>query len=331
MNYMGIDVHSGSCEFAVINESGNVLEQSSFQTSLENLIEVAEKVKKPLNIVFEEGELAGWLYRGLLGYADDIVVADPVHNRLIYGSDQKSDKLDPVKLANLLRGGFINRVHHSSDEHHIQFKQTVLSYHDVSKQLTRFKNKLKSYYRKCGVIIRGQSIYNPDNRERYLSMLQDCMIVENYHGMVDFFIEKKDELEKMIKRESRRYPQIKKFTTIPGVGIITAATFYAIIETPHRFHNKQSLWSYAHLGKASYESGDKERKRRQKKGNRLLKYVILQVITNSKRSRNNPFRKKYLDEVLIKKKDPRLAKRISGRSLLTTMWTMWKNGESYKA
>ena len=111
MNYMGIDVHSGSCEFAVINESGNVLEQSSFQTSLENLIEVAEKVKKPLNIVFEEGELAGWLYRGLLGYADDIVVADPVHNRLIYGSDQKSDKLDPVKLANLLRGGFINRVH----------------------------------------------------------------------------------------------------------------------------------------------------------------------------------------------------------------------------
>ncbi|MCH8012124.1 MAG: hypothetical protein IIA61_09295 [Candidatus Marinimicrobia bacterium] len=77
-------------------------------------------------------------------YVDQVVVADRWHNRLIYGADQKYDLLDASKLVHLLRGQFIHPVHHTHDPEREEFKNLVLTYHDVTKQLTRFKNKLKA-------------------------------------------------------------------------------------------------------------------------------------------------------------------------------------------
>ena len=116
---------------------------------------------------------------------------------------------------------------------------------------------------------------------------------------------------------------------IPGVGIVTATTFFTIVDNPHRFSRKQQLWSYAHLGKAVHQSGSYEVTKRQRKGNRLLKYVIKIAAGDAARQKVNEFTRAYIRMVNIQHKEPKLAYRILARKLATIMWTMWKRNQPY--
>ncbi|MBU4444910.1 IS110 family transposase [bacterium] len=330
MKYIGLDVHSDHINCAVIDEQGNLIYHDCFNTSLKNLINLSEKLKHPLSLVYEEGELADWLYQGLRSSFEEIVVADPIENRLIYGGDQKSDPIDPLKLATLLRGGFINPVHHTWDHHRSQFKQLVFAYHDMAKQVTRTKNKIKAYYRKQGIIIKTDSVYHPDKRTLFIKESRHPEIIEKYYQFLDLFQQEKNRFERTLKKESRHYPIIRRFLKIPGVGIVTATTFFTIIDDPNRFARKQQLWSYAHLGKSVHQSGNYEVTRRQRKGNRLLKYVIKIAAGDAVRQKTNEFTRAYIRMVNIQQKEPKLAYRIIARKLATIMWTMWKNNQSYK-
>ncbi|HCK99144.1 MAG TPA: IS110 family transposase [Candidatus Marinimicrobia bacterium] len=330
MKYIGLDVHSSHINCAVIDEQGNLIHHDCFNTSLENLINLSENLKHPLSLVYEEGELADWLFQGLRSSFEEIVVADPIENRMIYGGDQKSDPIDPLKLATLLRGGFINPVHHTWDHHRSQFKQLVFAYHDMAKQVTRTKNKIKAYFRKQGMIIKTDSVYHPDKRALFINESRHPEIIEKYYQFLDLFQNEKNRFERTLKKEARRYPIIGRFLKIPGAGIVTTTTFFTIVDDPHRFDHKQQLWSYAHLGKSVHQSGNYEVTRRQRKGNRLLKYVIKIAAGDAVRQKTNEFTKAYIHMVNIQHKEPKLAYRIIARKLLTIMWTIWKNNQSYK-
>ncbi len=69
-------------------------------------------------------------------------------------------------------------------------------------------------------------------------------IIEKYYQFLDLFQQEKDRFERTLKKEARCYPIIGRFLKIPGVGIVTATTFFTIIDDPHRFDHKQKLWSY---------------------------------------------------------------------------------------
>jgi len=329
MKYIGLDVHSTHINCAVIDEQGNLIHHDCFNTSLKNLINLSEKLKHPLSLVYEEGELADWLFQGLRSSFEEITIADPIENRMIYGGDQKSDPIDPLKLATLLRGGFINPVHHTWDHHRSQFKQLVFAYHDMAKQVTRIKNKLKAYYRKQGIIIKTDSVYHPNNRAKFMKRCRHLEIIEKYYQFLDLFQHEKDRFEKSLKKESRCYPVIRRFLKIPGVGIVTATTFFTIIDDPHRFNHKQQLWSYAHLGKATHQSGNFEITKHQRKGNRLLKYVLKIAAGDAVRQKTNEFTRAYIRMVNIQQKESKMAYRIIARKLATIMWTMWKNNQPY--
>jgi transposase len=329
MKYIGLDVHSDHINCAVIDEQGNLIYHDCVPTSLKNLITLSEKLKHPLSLVFEEGELADWLCQGLHFHFEKITVADPIENRLIYGGDQKNDPIDPLKLATLLRGGFINPVHHTLDHHRSQFKQLVFAYHDMAKQVTRIKNKLKAYFRKQGIIIKSDKPYHPHNRPHFLEQCRHPQIIQKYYQLLDLFQKEKNQFERKLKKESHRYPIIRRFMKIPGVGIVTATTFFTIVDDPHRFARKQQLWSYAHLGKSVHQSGNYEVTKHQRKGNRLLKYVIKIAAGDAVRQKTNEFTQAYIRMVNFQHKEPKLAYRILARKLATIMWTMWKYNQSY--
>lgn len=330
MKYMSLEVSTKSLECAVVNESGDLLQRSTLPVSLRTVRDVIKTVRGSVALVFEEGELAGWLYRNLIHDVDQIIVADPWYNRLIYDTDNKSDNLDVVKLLKLFRGGFIQPVHHTYDEERAEFKRLVFAYHDTNKQLTRSKNQIKSQYRLQGIIVKGKAVYSEERRDEYLSRVPADKIIRSYYERVDMLRSQKGWVKKEVKRRSRAYPEIAWFDELPGVGLIAAATYYAVIDDPHRFNRKQQIWSYSHLGKGSYQSGNTMLNRKQKRGNRWLKHIALNAATRAIRSKPNPYRSQYIELVEIKGKSPWLAKRIVARHILTTMWVMWKKGEQYR-
>jgi transposase len=132
------------------------------------------------------------------------------------------------------------------------------------------------------------------------------------------------------KAQAKRYPEIRLFNALPGIGFIHSATISAILETPYRFSNKRKVWMYAGLGLMSRSSGGKlSSEKLTTDYNRLLKCTVIQAAEAAVRTKDNPFRQKYLDMTLLQGIPPHRARLTVARQMLATMWAMWKKGEKY--
>ena len=328
--YIGIDAHCKYCDIAVVDEKGKLLWQRSVKTSAENLIEAVKQVKGERAVVVEESTLAGWLYRTLSPYCDEFQVSDPQHNDAIAKSEKKSDRYDAHMLAQLYRGNFTKAVHHSLDMRHLELKEAVQHYHDSVNQVVRWKNKLKALYRKHGILSLSDGVYDPVEGLKYVKLLPDPTSRERANDTLHVIksLERVTlKVQRRMKRLGSHNAAVEMFEDIPGVGPVVATTAVAIIETPYRFPDKRHLWSYSGLGIAKSESGGKSAKgHASKKGNRLLKKVLMQAALSAS-STDSRFGRRYQE---LKQRGTSIAQRTVARSILATMYAMWKTGELYR-
>jgi transposase len=329
-HYIGIDAHCEYCDIAVVNEGGKLVSHRSVRTSGENLIEAVCGVKDRRIVIIEESTLAGWLQRTLSPYADHIAIVDPKRNALISRSEDKSDRNDAERLAQLYRGGYTHVIHHTLDTGFLELKEMVLHYHDTVNQVTRFKNKLKAVYRKYGLLEMAEEVYDPIGG---LECIKQLPFPSSRHR-ARWVLSMITEAEKMkhgarnkIERMSCRFPEIEMFMAVPGVGLIVSATVVAIVETPHRFPNKEKLWKYATLAVATPESGGKTQGRHaSKEGNKILKKVLMMAAHNAAEG-DHRFGRAFRHH---RQRSLSNAQRTVARMILSTMYGMWKTGECYR-
>ena len=156
------------------------------------------------------------------------------------------------------------------------------------------------------------------------------LIVEELWGQLDQLRESKEKLKRIIKVQSKKYPEIKKFRKVPGIGLIHASTISAIIETPHRFANKKKLWMYAGIGLMERSSGETVYSRKlTREYNRPLKNAIKKAAEAAILAKDNQFRRQYLRLTIEKGIASHRAKLTVARSMLAALYGMWKKGEEY--
>src|SRR4029077_7502423 len=78
---------------------------------------------------------AAWLYDLLKPYVTKVIVCDPRKNTLLKVGN-KSDRIDPKKLAELLRNGALSEVYHGENGVRT-LKELARSYLTISKDLGR--------------------------------------------------------------------------------------------------------------------------------------------------------------------------------------------------
>lgn len=333
MNYIGIDCHITSLDFAVVNERGLITKTKTTDTSVKALIEFVKGVPAPRTIYIEEGSLANWLLEVCTEYGEQLIITDPRKNRWIGKSENKNDKIDAVKLAQLARGGYTKEIYHPVGNRR-RFRELIFSYHDTIKSQTRIKNKIKSKFRENGIKCTGNTVYSQNRRDEWITKLPKekilRLIVYGLWEQLDQIKTVRNSLLKNIKKFSSQYSEIKKFTEIPGIGVIHAATISAIIETPNRFANKKKVWKYAGLSLSERSSGDTVySKHLSKNYNRLLKYSIKQAVQVATKAKDNQFRQQFLRLTIEKGIPPHRAKLTVSRSMLAVIYGMWKNGSDY--
>lgn len=338
MKIIGVDAHSTTCEVAVLSSSGKgeLVMHRTVPTNGEILIDCIAEIPGKKELVLEESEIASWLRRTLNPYVDKVIVAEPRENKWIANTKLSNDKVDAIRLAKLHLGGYIKEVYHPEDGRQ-RFKELVLSYHDLDKQVIRFKNKIKAKYRQNGIFPKGETVYNPKHRDKWLDNLPDNEVVfqaTKLYKIFDLITLCKEQTRRKIIKMSKKYPEISKFQQIPGIGPIISATVSAIIDTPFRFSKRNKVWAYARLGLGERESAGHwkpgGRQHLSKDGNRILKKMIMTAVESILRSRDNSYKQKFYNLVLNKHVDSSLAKLTIGRCILSTMMVMWKKGEDYK-
>lgn len=332
MNIIAIDVHITTLEFAVINKQGRHTKSQTIETSEKGMIEFIKTIPKQRKIYIEEGNLSSWIVETCSRFNETVVVTDPKINRWIGHDEEKYDKIDAIKLGRLAYGNYVKEIHHSVGERQ-RFREIILFYHDLVKSQTRIKNKIKSKFRQYAVNCTGTTVYKDECQNAWINKLPKHIVIR--FMLQRLFKQLKqienciDQTVKLLKKYCNLYSEIKLFQELPGIGKIHSATISSLLTNPYRFSSKTKVWKYAGLGIVGKGSGGKQYSQNLTINyNRILKYTMKQAALSAIQSKPNYFSKKYKD-LLMKNIHPNRALLTIARSMLVTMWAMWKKGEHF--
>jgi len=255
--YIGADVHSNNTEMAV-EYKGKIMARYSVPTTIPAINNVLVSLQGKKIIAIEEGPMAGWLYRNLCESVDEFVVSEPRRNKLISSDGDKDDKIDAAKLAVLLRGKFLKNVHHTNDNNRAYLKHWINLYHDRVRDGVRYINKIRACCRMHGVATPRKVIHNNTNLHDWLSSVNNSVLQTQLQMLWIGYEATREQVQiarKQLSSSARKYPTIKHWCRLPGIGIIRAATIFAYLDTPWRFKKKSKLHKYCGIGLERTTSG----------------------------------------------------------------------------
>jgi transposase len=306
-----------------------------FAPSEINIISALKAVKAKIKyLIIEAGPLANWVAQTAYPYVTEVFICDPRENALIYKSCTKHDKLDAKKLCRLLRLGEFKAVYRPESDERAIFKAAVQHYNDLRDQLAAVKKKIKAMYRQWGVIdVFGDSVYSTAGRDKFLKQVKQRTIylqLQRLYELMDHTASMKQDAEKTMFTLGRKYPEIKEFKKIPGIGGVGAHTYDAFIQTPHRFARRNRMWKYCRTAVTDRSSDGKPLgyKRLDKAGIGELKALSHRAFMSAMKSENEV--KRFYLKSLHKTHDHKHARLNTQRKILTVMLGIWKKGQPYR-
>ncbi len=332
--YLAMDVHTRNSVLGKMDSKGVFKGKQSFTTSEVNIIEALQAIpEKKKYLVIEEGTLTYWAAQVARPYVTEVIACDPKENALIYKGPLKNDKVDTQKLCRLLRLGALKQVYHAENDERAIFKAAAQHYLDLRDQQIELKQKIKAMYRHWGVIdVFGEAVYTEKGRDGYLRKIKHVTVYNQlmrlYKIMDETELMQANALKEM-KNLGRKYPEIKEFKKIYGIGDIGAHIFNAFIQTPHRFANKRKVWRYCRLGVTERSSDGKllGYKRLDRSGISEIKAITYRAWMTSMRSDNEV--KRYYTNSLRRTLSRVHARLNTQRKIIAVMYGMWKRGEAY--
>ena len=339
LHYIAMDTHSYNTEICVKTRANKPGRHFKVPTTISDIRDVIESIKRPRYLCFEEGPLAGWLYRNLKEDVDGILVSDPRKNAWISKAGDKDDPIDANKLGDLFAGGYLRSVHQSQDADREVFKQLVCRYHERVRRRVSEGNKIVGWLRRWGVMVIAKDFDNQSSRKELLERLPAEAQLEPVRAGLKLMLEsydqlckQEDRLGRLLEQRAKKEEFLVRLEALPGISWIRASTFFVFIDTPFRFENKSSLWKYLGIGltRSTSGSGPQKLKVERKINTRLKSMIIGAAKTVIERNEaDNPFAAQYRQW----KEDglsPRNARRNVARSLACVAWGMWKSGSVYE-
>jgi transposase len=333
--YLAMDAHANHCVLGDMDLDGTFRGTQTFSTSELNIIKALENIKaKEKYLTLEECNLAYWIAQIASPYVTKVIPCDPKENALIYRSSNKWDKMDTKKLCRLLRLGELKQVYHPETDHRAIFKAAARHYIDLRDQQITLKQKIKAMYRYWGIIdVAGEAVYSMKKRHDYLKQIKHLQIknqLKRLYTLMDETEAMQGNALKAMKQIGRRYPEIKEFKKLPGIGDINAHVFDAFIQTPDRFANRSRLWRYCKLGVTDRSSDGKPLgyRRLDRSGISEIKALTYQAWMSALRG-DNEVRRFYSES--LKRTFSRVHARLNThRKIIAVMYSIWKRGEAYR-
>src|ERR1700752_4529843 len=255
--YIGMDVHKESISIAVRNDVGKIVMECVIETKANIILDFIHGLRGELQVTFEEGTWAAWLYDLLKPQVTKLVVCDPRKNVSMREGNQ-SDKIDARRLAELLRLNHLSPVYHG--EHGLRsLKELVRSYLTITKDLVRVMSRVKAIYRSWAIPCTGTQVYAPRHRAEWLGKISEPGVrrrAEFYYQQLDALRALRHEVRRDVLAESKQHKATKLLCQIPSIGPIRAALLIALIQTPHRFRTKRPLWKYSGFAIETHSSAD---------------------------------------------------------------------------
>ncbi|MDI1495773.1 MAG: Transposase [Cenarchaeum symbiont of Oopsacas minuta] len=111
--FVGVDVHKVFLHIAMVDNKGKVILNVRIVNQHADIKKFFQtSVQKNAKIVMESSSVWYGLFRYMTDRLDlDVILSNPYQTKAIAASTKKTDKVDAQILANLLRGGHINKCY----------------------------------------------------------------------------------------------------------------------------------------------------------------------------------------------------------------------------
>src|SRR5262249_37648505 len=103
--YCGIDLHARSLHLCILDQAGTVVFDKNLAARPETFLKAIAPFRDDLVVGVECMYAWYWLADLCTQEPIPFVLADPLYMKRIYGAKAKNDRIDPGKIARLLRGG----------------------------------------------------------------------------------------------------------------------------------------------------------------------------------------------------------------------------------
>jgi len=334
--YIGLDVHGKQTVYVAQDESGKVTAQGKVSTSAEGFCELAEKLEVPegTKVGLETGVQAMWVSRLLSGLGMHPVVVDAREVRQkARRIGQKCDRRDAFEICDGLRRDFYTSVVYVPPLEVQRLRQILSRRRHFVKVCTMEINGAKFVLRSVGL---GQEARSLTTLEAWRKLLRRPGVQSVREDLVMHMDVWRAAHEKVVALEERLRGALEPFKTtarrletVPGVGRITAATYIAVLATPHRFPDSGRVVSYTGLVPSSFDTGPMERHGHiTKRGSAELRAMLCEAAHHAAKTTHplNPYWVRVCSKQGYKRAVIAVAQRVA-----RILYAMWRKGEDFDA
>lgn len=330
MPFAGLDVHKKEIEAVLVDESGQVRLRERLATRREALEEFARRHLQHCAVALEATTNSWAIVRILQPLVKEVVVSNPLRTRAIASAKIKTDQVDALVLAQLLRSDYLPRVW-APDEETQRLRQQASERANLSADRTRLKNRIhavlhqrliqapvKDLFGKAGMSwLARLELDEPGQRtlERHLRQL--AQVEAEFHR-----------LDQELAAHAYQHPQIKLLMSLPGVDYPVAESLLAVFGEVTRFADADRAAAYFGLVPATHQSGAHcYHGRITKQGSAHARWMLIQAAQQVGR---HPGPLGVFFRRLAKRKNRNVAVVATARKLVTIAWHMLKNHEPYR-
>lgn len=277
MNTIGVDLGDTWSVLCVLDESGEMVEQSRVRTRYKEM-HAHFATRSGARVVLEVGTHSPWVSRLLEELGHEVVVANSRRVRAIAESQKKTDENDAELLARLGRVDpkLLAPLSHRTEE--TQAGLVVVRARDaLVKTRTVLINSVRGQAKSLGARLPRR---NPGSFHTLAEELP-----EKVREVLKPTMEAIENLTKQIRAYDRsigqlvedEYPAAAHVAKVDGVGPITALTFVLTVEDPGRFRSSRDIGPYLGLTRQRRQSGDGDPELRiSKAGDGFLRRLLVQ-------------------------------------------------------
>ena len=309
MLYSGIDLHKRTAVISTVDESGQVVAEASVRTSRADVARYFQWLPEPTVATVEATSSWYWL-RDLLAQEDvPLTLAHAKFVKAIAYAKVKTDKVDALTLAQLLRADLIPPAHMVSPELRPLRDLLRTRLHLVEKR-TSAKNSVERLLEKYNVV-RPEAL--PD---------EATMQAELYAEQIELLTDQIRRIEKQLDPQLIPNPDVQRLLWIPGVGKLVAFSLYLEIDGIERFPTVKQFFSYARVVPGADNSAAKRRHRHRKDGNRYIKLALSHAAVRA--VQYYPVIKRFYQKK-ARQKNPAIARTLVQKEIARAVYVVLKD------
>jgi transposase len=249
--YLGIDLHKKRSFAVLMNGEGRLLHEGAVPN--ERMREfLGLNVPASTTAVMEATFNWPFMYDLASEYVEQVLLAHPQKVKMIAEATVKTDKIDARTLAHLARAGYLPTAY-AAPRAIRELRHLLRHRANLVADRTRHKNRIQSVLTRHNLTPPVSDLFGVQGR----AFLQDCLrqglsapdrrSIDDNLAAVDFIDRQVAELKRFLQEQVHADRQVALLQTLPGVGLITAATIRAELGEVERFPSADRAARWAGL------------------------------------------------------------------------------------